>query len=203
MATEFHGSSYGGWAIRANSLRADSIVVSVGLGQDISFDQSIIEKYGCQVYGFDPTPASLLWIQSHWTHPRFTVHGIALSDRDGKLELSLPPTASADQVSASAKGSGPAIEVPCGTLKSLLGHVPNSHCDVLKMDIEGCEYEVIEQAVGENWLNSIEQVLVEFHHWMPGIGALATKRAVDQLRSVGYRIAWISRTNHEYLFVRA
>ena len=200
--TEFHGSSYGGWAIVADSLSADSIVISVGLGQDISFDRSIMEKYGCRIYGFDPTPASLEWIQRTGTDPRMEVHGMALADRDGTLQLSLPDSQNADQVSASAKGLGPSIEVPCGTLKTLLQYTPNEHCDVLKMDIEGCEYEVIAQAVERNWLSEIGQVLVEFHHWMPGIGTAATKQAVVQLRSAGYKIGWISRTNHEYLFVK-
>ena len=32
------------------------MVYSVGLGQDISWDKALIEKYRCEVYGFDPTP---------------------------------------------------------------------------------------------------------------------------------------------------
>ena len=34
----------------------DAVVYSVGLGQDISWDKALIEKYRCEVYGFDPTP---------------------------------------------------------------------------------------------------------------------------------------------------
>ncbi len=41
---EFHGSDYGGWAIAADSLSADSVVLSFGIGEDVTFDEAIIGK---------------------------------------------------------------------------------------------------------------------------------------------------------------
>lgn len=36
--------------------------MNIGLGEDISFSQSIIDKYGLVVHGFDPTPRSIKYI---------------------------------------------------------------------------------------------------------------------------------------------
>jgi len=91
---------------------------------------------------------------------------------------------------------------PDVSLDTLLQCYTEGRCDYLKMDIEGSEYEVLEQAIENNSLVNVQQLAVEFHHWMTDRGCSATKRVVEMLRRDGYGIAWISRTNHEYLFVR-
>ena len=73
---------------------------------------------------------------------------------------------------------------------------------LVKMDIEGVEYDVIQQICDQGLVRSIGQLLVEFHHYFPGLEASSTQRAVRQLKECGFGIAWISRTNREYLFVR-
>jgi len=35
---------------------ATAVVYSLGIGEDISFDLALIEKYGARVHAFDPTP---------------------------------------------------------------------------------------------------------------------------------------------------
>ena len=203
---EFHGSSYGGWSILRDSLNSKSNVYSVGIGEDPSFDLSLIAKYGCRVLAYDPTPRAVRWVERHVTNPLFVMHALALADHDGDLRLFLPLPISADPVSASMYPSASAnepISVPCRTLGSLLSECPQRNCDLLKMDIEGAEYGVIRQAAAEGWLEGTKQLLVEFHHWVPGIGVATTLEAVRTLRAIGFCIAWVSRTNHEYLFIRA
>ena len=51
-----YGSSYGGWFLPNNvSLDTSSVVISVGVGEDISFDLAVQSKFGSQIYLFDPT----------------------------------------------------------------------------------------------------------------------------------------------------
>ena len=50
------GTDYGGWYIHTNSnLNSDSIIYSVGVGEDISFDLLMSEKYKSNIYLIDPT----------------------------------------------------------------------------------------------------------------------------------------------------
>lgn len=77
-----------------------------------------------------------------------------------------------------------------------LGH---THIDIIKMDIEGAEYDVIKDI--HNSDIRPKQILVEFHHRFPGVGIKKTKEAIDSLRSIGYKMFSISDTNEEFCFV--
>ncbi|MCF7764049.1 MAG: FkbM family methyltransferase [Verrucomicrobia bacterium] len=202
---EFHGSSYGGWSIIPGSLDSSSVVYSVGIGHDVSFDLSLIRQYGCRILAFDPTPSAVEWAAENVRHPLFELHPFALADHGGDLNLYLPQPNAADSVSASIYRTGAAtdfVTVPCRTFGNLLAEHSGGRCDLLKMDIEGAEYGVIREATARGSLEGVRQLLVEFHHWMPDLGASATIEAVRTLRKSGFQVAWVSRTNHEYLFVR-
>ncbi|MBI2513161.1 MAG: FkbM family methyltransferase [Opitutae bacterium] len=201
--TEFHGSEYGGWAILADSLDASSTVLSFGIGDDCTFDLALIAKYGCTVHGFDPTPKSIAWVESNIHDPRFVFHPWALAGHSGTLELYLP--VHPDHVSASLRPgthvSAGRVQVPCFDPRMLMQRLGVAEIDVLKMDIEGAEYEVIDRLVTDGELRKVRQLLIEFHHWLPAFGAAATRRALHQLRQAGFVPCWISPSGHEVLFV--
>ena len=76
--TERHGSEYGGWTICPSDLNRNSVVYSLGVGDDISFDISLIEKYGVTVYAFDPTPKSVKWVKSQRLPKEFNFYEYAV-----------------------------------------------------------------------------------------------------------------------------
>lgn len=200
------GSGYGRWAVHVPSMSSATTMMCFGLGQDITFEQAVLQRIGCRVAGFDPTPASVAYIQALDPIPGLSLHPMALADRDGSMEFRLPPADVADQVSASAsaayKGS-PNVTVPCLTLRSAsaICHMPQP--DIIKMDIEGAEYAVLNQALDEGVLDGVSQLLVEFHHFLPGLRASQTRQIMARLKASGFCIGWVGRTNHEYLFLRS
>jgi FkbM family methyltransferase len=201
------GSKYGGWGIDSRQISGSSVIVSFGLGEDVTFESALIERFGCSVFGFDPTPRSIAFVEKNVSDPRFKCFPCALADRDGTITFSPPPASAADQVSASAfakykSSPGDAVEVPCLTLGSIKRNFGLAQIDVLKLDIEGAEYSVIEQAALNGWLDELRQVLIEFHHFLPGLSSAQTRSAIATLSKAGFRISWIGRTNHEYLFTR-
>jgi FkbM family methyltransferase len=203
VATEFHGTEYGGWAILRDSLGPDARVISAGVGEDASFDLALIRKYGCAVHALDPTPKAVHWAQQHVRDPRFVLHQLALSDADGSLRLYFP--ARDDHVSASFRPGGHlsrrVFDAPARTLQTLFALFGMESVDVLKMDIEGAEYGVIENGLGTGAFERVGQLLVEFHHHLSSFSPAATCHSVDALRSAGWRIAWVSPSHHEMLFV--
>lgn len=198
------GSKSCRWAVDARRVNAQSVVLCFGLGEDVSFETELIARFGCQVRGFDPTPRAMAYVKKTVTDARFSSYPIALADHDGELTFNLPRVG--DQVSASAvahyDNPEKAIHVPCKSLPSVMQQFGLTKIDVLKMDIEGAEYAVIQQAIDSRVIEAVDQLLVEFHHFLPGITCQQTVQVIESLKACGFDIAWIGRTNHEYLFVR-
>lgn len=204
---EEFGTRYGRWGLNVGALGEHSTVLSFGLGEDLSFEAALMAHFRCRVVGFDPTPRSVAYVAQQSLGPRFRAHAFAISDHDGHLKFRLPPSDAADQVSASAvagyaQDMTSEIEVPCLTLESARQLAGVERIDVLKLDIEGAEYAVLKQSLARGWLDDVQQLLVEFHHFLPGVGAEQTREAIAALQRAGFVIAWIGRTNHEYAFIR-
>ena len=56
---DFLGSEYGGYCMCPENIDRDCVVYSFGIGEDISFDLALIQRFGLSVYAFDPTPRSI------------------------------------------------------------------------------------------------------------------------------------------------
>jgi FkbM family methyltransferase len=198
---EVHGNDYGGFALLRDSLSAGSTVWSCGIGEDASFDTSVIAKYGCTVHAFDPTPRSVAWVRAHVDDPRFQFQACAISDSDGTLRLYLPRDTS--WVSASLVPGehtrGEHIDVPTRRLASIRRDVGVP--DVLKMDIEGAEYDVLRDLLSGPDAFFPKQLALEFHHFWPAFGLAKTTEALARLDAAGYRVAWVSPSHHEVLLV--
>src|SRR3546814_8494552 len=44
------GSDYGGWFLPLDLIRADWVCYAGGVGEDVTFDLGIIDRFGCQVF---------------------------------------------------------------------------------------------------------------------------------------------------------
>lgn len=71
--------------------------------------------------------------------------------------------------------------------------------ELLKIDIEGFEYAVIED-ITRNKLK-IRQIAVEFHDFYKEIKKAETKRSIDLLKAHGYKL--IHKRDHDYTFVKS
>jgi len=54
------GTPYGGWQFISLDKQENINVISAGVGEDISFDVELINKYGCNVILIDPTPRAII-----------------------------------------------------------------------------------------------------------------------------------------------
>ena len=198
LPTERHGSAYGGWTIHP-PLDRDSVIYSFGVGEDMSFDLALIERYGVTVHAFDPTPRSIAWVRQQQPPERFRLHEYGLADYDGNATFH--PPANPEHVSHSLLGrsdsAGSAISVPVRRLATLMAELGHQRIDLLKMDIEGAEYAVLQDIAGL----SIGQILVEFHHRFKDVGVTRTRAAVALLRERGYRLFAVSPSGEEYSFL--
>ncbi len=202
IPTKRHGSEDCGWWISPDSITPDSIVYSFGAGKDISFDLSLIGSYQVAVHVFDPTPASIEWMKAQALPDRFKLHETGIADYDGKALFFPPDNASyvSHTILDRKSTHDRAIPVEVRRLSTIMRELGHSRLDILKMDIEGAEYKVLEDIIRSGVV--IGQILLEFHHRFPDVGIDATRRAVQSLNKAGYRIFAASENGEEYSFIK-
>lgn len=196
------GSDYGGWTLCPDAMTSDSIVYSIGIGEDISFDLSLIEKYNCCVFAFDPTPRSIRWLRRQALPSSFVSFALGVANYDGEASFFPPenPEFVSHTMLQRPVNLDKVIKVPVKRLHTIMNDLKHNRIDLLKMDIEGAEYEVIDDILSAKL--DIRQLLVEFHIIDPGATLYDTIRSVIKLWLNGYRLFSISSSGKEYSFLR-
>ena len=196
----------GGWWFTPKGLGPDSVVYSLGVGDDIEFDISLIDKYGVRVHAFDPTPSSIDMLDGRDLPQQFEFHPWAVTATDGSLtfypRLKKDGTKSDVMYTMIAEDETreDAIEVPAYSLSTISEKLGHQQIDLMKMDIEGAEYEVLDGLLASPVKPT--QLLVEFHHRFPGIGLEKTADVIERLRVDGYKVFAISEIGREISFLR-
>jgi len=196
------GTVYGGWTIAPDSLDASSVICSFGVGNDISFDLEAIERFGLTVHGFDPSPEAVQWISEQVDLPaNYVFHDYGLGNEDGNVAFSAPTSggmysSSQSQVHAGRKK----ISLPVKSLATVIHSMPNAFIHLLKLDIEGAEYDLIDDIIRHR--SSIGQILIEFHHRIGVASLKETVKAVNRLRGAGFALFHVSSTSSEFSFLR-
>jgi FkbM family methyltransferase len=199
LTPKMFGSEYGGWMLLPSLLDSSSIVYSFGLGTDITFDLAVIDKFGMNVFGFDPTCHSIQYLKNQNLPNEFRLCEFGLAAHDGVIQLFEPPEGFVSHSLVQGQGTGEKISISVKRLESAMTELGHREIDVLKMDIEGCEYEVIKDLVAGETLPT--QLLVEFHHRILDMGMEKTKNACLELERAGYRVFHITDSGNEFSFV--
>ena len=195
------GSKDCGWNVAIDYLNKDLKVLSFGLGEDISFDLILANDYNASVHGFDPTPKSIEWVKSQKLPNSFILHEYGLADFNGTIEFYPPQNSGHISYSTIDRPSSlsNSIDVPVKNIISIMNDLELKRIDILKMDIEGSEYNVINDLLSTDIRP--KQLLVEFHHRFQEIGMIKTKDIIYDLRENGYRVFSISENAEEYSFI--
>lgn len=174
---------------------------SFGVGEDISFDLGLIERFGLRVHAFDPTPRSNAWLATQKAPEEFIFHEYGVGSEDGDMAFYPPENPNFVSYSVVERGvpSGAVVEAPVHRLSTIMGLLGHERIDLLKMDVEGSEYEVIADLIGSRV--EVRQLLVEFHHRWRDLGVEKTRKAITTLNEAGFRIFYVSPEGLEYSFL--
>lgn len=189
------------WTIIPSLLNNNPTIYSFGVGTDISFDLEVIKRFNAKVHAFDPTPKSVQWIKQQSLPSSFHFHPYGIASYNGKVSFTLPknPQFVSGSVNDHLGSEGEKIDVPVKKLDTIMKELGHNKIDILKMDIEGTEYEVIDFMIDNNI--QVGQLLVEFHHRFKKIGIKKSKEAIEKLNSAGYLIFHVSPNGEEYSFI--
>ena len=201
---EWLGSPNGGFFFDTQRVQSNDIVLSFGVGTDVSFDLQLIEKTQCNVYGFDPTPKSIEWLaeQSLPDNYSFFPYGIALET--GEVRFFLPKNE--NHVSGSLMpmdyvDTHTTVDVPVKSMHDIIKDVDAMRVKAVKMDIEGAEYEVMPSVLMA--LPNLTQIAVEIHERFVEGGVASTQKMIAQIEQYGFQLAAISDSLEELTFIKA
>ncbi len=200
---EWYGNNYGGFYVCPEFLSQNSIIYSFGIGEDISFDKAVIKNHGCHVFGFDPTPKSINWIKHQQNLPlKFSFFDYGIANKSGLVNFFLPKNdehVSGSYVDQANVNNNKKVLVEMKCWKDIVNKLGHAKIDVLKMDIEGAEYSVIENILESN--TPIGQILIEFHERFFEDGKTKSIDVIEKLKKKGYEIFGISETYEEISFI--
>ena len=203
----FETSKASEWTFIPDMIDANSVIYSLGVGDNIDFDLEIIRRFGASVFAFDPTPYAMQWVEEQELSERFIFKPWAASGEDGTLRLYRRTNKRGKKAKVMWTAEGEAgdttdfIDSPAYTIDSIMNALEHERVDILKMDVEGAEYEILEGL--QNAKRPPKQLLVEYHHRFPGIGKEKTAASIRKLRDIGYKIFDVSETGREVGFVLA
>ena len=189
-----------GWVVDESLLNRESVIYSVGVGSNIDFDVELINSFGATVHAFDPTPRSIEWVKNQQLPKHFIFHPFGLSAENGHMDFFPPSKASSTHFSPIDRygDTNNVVRAPVKDIDTIASELKHKEIDLLKMDIEGAEYEVIE-ALPKNRV-AINQILIEFHHMYKGVPISKTVDAISTLSNLGFELFNISQRTYEFSF---
>lgn len=192
------GSDYGGWVVPTGWIDDTWVCYCGGVGEDITFDLGLIERFGCDVYAFDPTPRAIAHVAERASaEPRFHLRPVGLWSEDATLRFYAPrdPT----HVSHSAlnlQRTDDYFEAPCRSLPSLMRELGHDHIDLLKIDIEGAEHRVVRSMLAAGIRPTVLCLEID-----QPVRAWTFWRTIRRIRSTGYDLVAVDHWN--LTFVRS
>lgn len=198
------GSTHGEWTVPASEINSGSICYCAGCGEDISFDLGLIQRFGCHVYALDPTPRAIDYVQAVAGHnPLYHFFPIGLWDEDETLRFFSPKNpAHVSHSLLNLQKSDSYIEVPVKRLKQVMLERGHERIDLLKLDIEGAEYKVVESLLDDDL--DVGVLCIEFDEYFNPLDMQYGRRIRNSIAALiggGYCLV-NCRGNGNYTFVR-
>ena len=188
-----------------DNFTSSSIVADVGCGYEAEFSRHMIDRHGLRAFAVDPTrkhAPSLVKLQQHYAG-RFTHLPLAVSARTGTLvfhESKQNESGSLLPEHTNVRHDDTtSYEVESVSLLELTKRLGSGTIDLLKLDLEGAEYDLFDGATAET-LRPFRQIFLECHHHCTEHTIDETKRLVGRVASLGFNVFTLDE--HNFLFYR-
>jgi FkbM family methyltransferase len=160
----------------------NTVCYSGGVGKDITFETEIAEKYNCEVYLFDPSPTGIETAKNN-QKKNLKFYPIGLAGNDGVINFSTPDDMNEGSYRVPIESSN-ILQFECKKLSNIMKSNNHYLVELVKLDIEGFEYEVVKDLMNSNL--KINQICLEYHHFFKNISILKTIKSILLLRKNGY-----------------
>lgn len=184
------GDERTGWVIHTRPM--PRVCYCAGVGNDMTFELELAKATERPVLVFDPSPTGIGTAErAEAGNLQFFPVGIAAET--GTVEFS-PPDDSGEGSYSVAREGKEKLSFECWSLAAIMHKNCDAAIDMLKMDIEGFEYDIVDGFLKDRI--PVRQLCVEFHPWLrPG----RTLKTIARLHRAGYRIIHKYRGDHTFL----
>ncbi len=147
-------------------LDPESVVYDLG-GYHGDFTQAMVDKYHCYVWVFEPVPKFADSIKERFKDdPKVHVFCMGLAEKSSNEILYFDE----DGSSVYKKGSHHQMKIKYYAAKKFFREHKVTNIDLMKINIEGGEYALLEHLIQTGDIKKIKNIQVQFHN-IPGIHA--------------------------------
>lgn len=147
-------------------LERASVVFDCG-GFEGDWAAAIHQRYGSTVYVFEPVQAFLADIRKRFAgNPSVQTFGYGLHSRTEQATITL-----AGNASSTFGDAGSAETIALRDVAEVLAELKVSHIDLIKINIEGGEFELLERLLDTGLISAVDHVQVQFHRFVSGAPA--------------------------------
>lgn len=145
-------------------INSDSVVLDVGAFRG-EWSEKIWDRHQPTIHGFEPAPGAAQRMRNKFPdNPKVHVHEFGLGRGDTAVALTLDGPGSSIYDEPAEFGSVP---VRIRDVVGVLDELGLQEVDLLKVNIEGGEYDLMDRLAEAGWLPRIRLVLIQFHEWHP------------------------------------
>jgi FkbM family methyltransferase len=135
--------------------------IAAGVGKHITFEQDLATRWPSRIVLLDPTPTGVETMEKVEAAEGLEYLPFGLSTKDGMERFAKPQRAEEGSFSIANDVDEDAVEFECRTLETLLLNYGCDAIDILKLDIEGFEYAVLDCMLAQRI--PVGQICVEIH----------------------------------------
>jgi FkbM family methyltransferase len=169
-------------------LNENSLVFDLG-GYEGNWSSDIFARYCCSIHVFEPVEDFATSIQTRFSrNKRIAVHRFGLSNKTIKTQIYL----NKDATSTFMVTSEPK-EISLINVSDFLAESGVTKIDLMKINIEGGEYDLLECLVDRGLITSIRNVQVQFHEFVTD--------AENRMTTIQTKLAQTHYLTYQYPFV--
>jgi FkbM family methyltransferase len=190
---------------RSKTMQKCPLIFDVGSADDADLSEYFLKKKNALVYAVDPTKKhSEALIEKTKISPNFSYIPKALTGKNGRYyffhnEKHQSGSLKIGHINEDIQSSK--YEVDGFDLETLFQVVPGKIIDYVKIDIEGAELEVFENA-SEETIKIANQYFIEFHpHAFKDYNVNRMSKIIDRFLKLGYKVETADKIN--YLFSKS
>lgn len=199
--------NYGAWPVCTNLLPPNPLVYSFGIGGDISFDVAMVSDFHARaVFCYDPTideESFATLSNAKDANLSFSQIGLGASNKVIHFYKSRNPKIGSMVSTPGLKGyhTDPFLTAPVHDIATLAAINGHTWIDLIKLDVEGGEFEVFLQSDISSLPTS--QILIEFHARFFDEGQARQSAVYKLFAEAGWELAYEQpKRKEETVFIR-